>query len=79
MRILIAIPAAFVAITMFAPAADACSVRGQYCDRPYWAANAFESPRGRVSEGAQPTSITSSTPKSSSSGSGSSGSKRRSR
>lgn len=76
MRISIAIPSLLVAITAFAPAADACSVRGQYCGHPYWAANAFENPRNRVSEGAQPTSITSSTPKSSSSNSGS---RRRSR
>lgn len=29
----------------------ACSVRGNWCGYPYWAANAFEAPRNRVSEG----------------------------
>ena len=46
MRILMAIAAGLLAVTVLAPAADACSSRGRYCDRPYWAANAFEGASG---------------------------------
>jgi hypothetical protein len=28
--------------------AEACSLRGQYCSYPAWAANAFEGPTGRA-------------------------------
>ena len=34
--------------------AAACSIRGQYCGYPAWAANAFEHPRGRVILGSGP-------------------------
>ena len=37
-----------VAATLFAGPASACSLRGQYCGYPTWAANAFEAPRNRV-------------------------------
>ena len=40
-----------VASAAFSPAAQACSVRGRFCSYPFWAANAFEGPPGRVSEG----------------------------
>lgn len=30
------------------PASAACNVKGQYCNYPAWAANAFSAPRDRV-------------------------------
>jgi len=32
--------------------AHACNARGEFCDHPVWAANAFSSPQGRVPEAA---------------------------
>lgn len=32
----------------------ACSIRGQFCSYPAWAANAFEHPRNRVNLDASP-------------------------
>lgn len=40
--------AILVAPTLLASPASACSLRGQYCGYPTWAANAFEAPRNRV-------------------------------
>jgi hypothetical protein len=37
--LMLAAAGAFVAL---APSAEACSIRGQYCGHPSWAANVFE-------------------------------------
>ncbi len=42
MRHVILMLAAAAGIVALAPTADACSIRGQYCGHPSWAANVFE-------------------------------------
>ena len=44
-----------VAFAASAPEAQACSIRGQYCGYPSWAANAFE---GRKGYKGNPASLT---------------------
>jgi hypothetical protein len=54
MRYLLAAPLLVAGLIGTSAPADACSIRGQWCGYPYWAANAFEAPRDRVQEGALP-------------------------
>jgi hypothetical protein len=48
MHMLIAAVMLVVGMAATATPADACSIRGRWCDYPAWAANAFEGRGGRV-------------------------------
>ncbi|MGD9803622.1 MAG: hypothetical protein AB7E81_18025 [Hyphomicrobiaceae bacterium] len=51
MRSFLALLVAAGGFAAFTTDAQACSVRGTYCDYPNWAANAFEGPYGSPSKG----------------------------
>lgn len=53
MRLLATALALGLVVTSAAPV-SACSIRGQFCGYPAWAANAFEHPRNRINLGSSP-------------------------
>lgn len=62
MRNLTIAAAAALAILMLSgpPAEAACNARGQFCDHPAWASNAFAGKSGRVTNPYNSTSVSSS-------------------
>jgi hypothetical protein len=51
LRTAIAIAVAAGSIALASGSANACSVRGNYCGQPDWAASAFEGPTGKSVKG----------------------------